>query len=563
MRSSRYLHLSSFALLWLSWANIPVSAQTVIRQFEDPSVFPGTQYYRVAALADLDGDGLGEVLVGNIISGVQLLSGANLTVLWEIHESLDSSSNVGHSMDDAGDFDGDGIHDFVMGAPDYPNGVPHGRVRVWSGATFAVLADVIGPSGSFPESVYGWDVAGIGDVNSDGFDDVAFCGFYGDVHLIAGPSGTEFRTHQGPGTRPSVAGLGDVDGDGVPDYIIGWPQDSQNGPWTGMARVYSGADGSIIHEVHGSIPHNYPVTSGDHLGRQVASAGDIDGDGVPDFICGAPGEIDYGFSNLNSRVFVYSGADASTLLQIDGDPGTGNGGLFGIELAGGQDVNGDGVPDLVIGAPRDRGPFIQWSGAVSVFSGRTGVRLWRVFTELFGRTGERVALCGDLNGDGLADFASGDAEWNDGRGRILVWAGFPADAESLCPGQPNSVGPGAALELAGDLGIESWQTLEVVGSGLPPGQFGLVYYGPGTASVPFGDGIRCVGGPFYRLGPAQQVDPAGELHRTLDFTVPPLGGGPGQVAAGSTVSLQIWYRDPGFGQAGFNLSEAVRATFAP
>ena len=468
-------------------------------------------------------------------------------------------------MDDAGDFDGDGVPDYVIGAKDYPDGFqPRGRVRVWSGATGAVLADVIGPSGTPPESVYGWDVAGVGDVNADGFDDVAFCGFYGDVHVIAGPSGTEIRTHLGPGTRPSVAGVGDVNADGVPDYVCGWPQDSQNGLWTGVAKVFSGIDGTVIHEVHGSIPHDPSNgTTGDHLGREVAGVGDIDGDGVPDFACGAPGEIDIGFLNQQARVLVFSGADASVLLELDGKRDSEYGGLFGLAIDGGGDVNGDGVPDLIVGAPEDKGPFSFRSGATNVYSGRTGARLWRIFTELFARTGERVAIVGDLDGDGLADFASGDAAWNDNRGRILVWAGFPADAESVCAGQPNSVGPGAALELAGDLGIESWQSLEVVGSGLPPGQFGLVYYGPGTASVPFGDGIRCVGGPFYRLGPAQQVDSAGELHRTLDFTAPPLGGGPGQVAAGSTVSLQIWYRDPGFGQAGFNLSEALRITFAP
>ena len=79
--------------------------------------------------------------------------------------------------------------------------------------------------------------------------------------------------------------------------------------------------------------------------------------------------------------------------------------------------------------------------------------------------------------------------------------------------------------------------------------------------IPFGDGFRCVGGNIFRLNPPQLIDSNGESSRLVDFTQPPAGSGAGKIEPGSTWKFQHWYRDPGFGSSGFNLSDALRATF--
>ena len=100
-----------------------------------------------------------------------------------------------------------------------------------------------------------------------------------------------------------------------------------------------------------------------------------------------------------------------------------------------------------------------------------------------------------------------------------------------------------------------------------PSQFGLFYYGPQPAQVPFGDGFRCVGGGStgtFRLNPPLMTDSFGDAIRALDMTQPPMGSGSGQVTGGSTWYFQFWYRDPqGPGGSGFNFSDGLQVDFCP
>ncbi len=543
----------------LSFLSRLSTGQEVLLQIEGFGV--GGEGNRVATLGDVTGDGSPDLIIGQV--GTRRLWVVDGLDGGLIHEVVGETNDYGAAFAGLGDFDGDGVSDFAVGETGYPDiPISLGRAVVYSGATGGVLAQVVGPSS---QSFYGFSIGAVGDVDADGYADFAFGGFYGIVHVHRGPDGAYLRSHQGPGTRPVVTGIGDIDGDGHSDYIVGWCQDSQGGLWAGTAVVYSGRTGAVIHQVFGSIPQNKPFTSGDHLGRAVAGVGDIDGDGIPDFACGAPGEFNPHWGDIQQRVLVYSGADASLLLELDKHREIEYNSWFGGALAGGLDVNGDGVPDIVVGAPNEKGPFTWWSGSINVYSGRTGVRLWRVFTTIDARTGSYVALVGDLNGDGLADFASGDRAWAGNTGRILVWAGFQADAESVCPPSPSSVGGGAQLEVGGDIAIgSSWHTEpELIASNAPPGTPALFCYGPPSAPQPFGDGMLCMGTPIQRLGPPQLVEPDGSLRRVISFEEPPAGSGPGKIHPGSTWTFQLWYRDPTGGAAGFNLSEALSVTFAP
>ena len=125
------------------------------------------------------------------------------------------------------------------------------------------------------------------------------------------------------------------------------------------------------------------------------------------------------------------------------------------------------------------------------------------------------------------------------------------------------MGPGALIGSSGSTSIAS-NDFTLVATGAPPSQFGLFYYGPQAENLPFGDGVRCVGGQTFRLNPSQLTDGTGALARLVDFSQPPASSGPGQIAAGATWYFQFWYRDPfGPGGSGFNLSDGLVATFVP
>ena len=91
---------------------------------------------------------------------------------------------------------------------------------------------------------------------------------------------------------------------------------------------------------------------------------------------------------------------------------------------------------------------------------------------------------------------------------------------------------------------------------------GLFIYGSTTASLPFGNGMRCIGGTIIRLDPAS-ASSTGVATRAVDFTQPPTSAGPGQILPGSTWYFQYWYRDNAGGGARFNVSDGLMASFCP
>ncbi|MCH2105537.1 MAG: hypothetical protein MK291_02715, partial [Planctomycetes bacterium] len=114
--------------------------------------------------------------------------------------------------------------------------------------------------------------------------------------------------------------------------------------------------------------------------------------------------------------------------------------------------------------------------------------------------------------------------------------------------------------------------LTLKASGGPAGQPGLFYYGStqinGGNGVPFGQGLRCVGGggqPTFRVEGPAFFNGAGNASKSIDLTSGPMGSGPGAVQEGSVYNFQLWYRDPAGGPPGlnFNFSDAVQLTFCP
>ncbi|MDP6990533.1 MAG: hypothetical protein QF903_13770, partial [Planctomycetota bacterium] len=136
------------------------------------------------------------------------------------------------------------------------------------------------------------------------------------------------------------------------------------------------------------------------------------------------------------------------------------------------------------------------------------------------------------------------------------------EGRRYCTAAPNSAGGGTLLLTAGRASLtHNDLVLDAVGG--VAGELALFFYGSGRQETPFGDGLLCVGGTVLRLNPPAAFDAFGDLSRPLDLDAPPADAGPGHVTALSTWHFQLWYRDPGGGGSGFNLSDALEFTFCP
>lgn len=404
----------------------------------------------VAPGPDLDGDGLPELLVGagnadgavGTDAGVAyVLAGSDGSVIhtWEGDEIYD---HFGGRIVTAGDVDGDGYDDIAVHASGHLGYRTYGKVYVFSGQTGAKLFKV---QGSGDHEYLGVGLGSLGDVDGDGYDDIV-AGSYGDfpmgvpgyIAAFSGATGLEVWRAIGPATGSrfgwSLAPIADLDGDGITDLIGSAPNNSIGGGDTGTVYLYSGADGHLLDQVSGTEP-------GALLGTHVASAGDVNGDGVADVIASALYADPGGRSDAGS-VYVFSGANLSdTLFRMDG-PASSD--YMGWTVAGGVDWNADGIPDFACGAP---GTTHEWStalGAVYLFSGKDG-NLFQTLagTDPGGFFGGGVVALNDVSGDGSADLlVSGrfvDSSGGVDSGQVTVFASpgtFSFSVQGLSPGQP-------------------------------------------------------------------------------------------------------------------------------
>lgn len=360
-----------------------------------------------------------------------------------------STTYFGFSIAVVGDVDGDGVPDLAVGAPFQdgdvavgPFGPPQDVGKVWliSGANLGVIRELNDPAFQPPAppdlpkfgGFFGFSVAGVGDLNHDGITDVLVgtphhsnfvadrinCG---EAFVFSGADSSILFTINDPNEEEgnrfgyAVASLGDVNGDGVPDMVIGVPKKdaSEDEPDVGTAYIFSGANGSLIREV--ASPDQ---TANSRFGSAVANAGDVDHDGVNDILIGEPGA---------SKVYVFSGATGALIFTMI-SPASSNADKlpsFGSAVAGGKDLDGDGTPDFVIGAPLQSG----LKGAAYVFKGSNGtlLRSLRGPRQAFGKFGSSVALSADVTGDGRPDILVGapDVTVNSllNAGEVLIFRG--------------------------------------------------------------------------------------------------------------------------------------------
>ena len=163
----------------------------------------------------------------------------------------------------------------------------------------------------------------------------------------------------------------------------------------------------------------------------------------------------------------------------------------------------------------------------------------------------------DCNRNGVpdsCDIDSGDSTDSDGDG---VPDACQSLGELYCFGAPNSVGDGARLRALGSASVGD-NDFSLYGEALPPGVSALYFFGLERIEVPFGDGLRCVGGTTRRIPPLVQADAAGVIDFALDLTRPDLAS----LLPETEWNFQLWYRDTaGPGASGFNLSNAVSVPF--
>ena len=410
-----------------------------------------------AALAscDLNGDGMLDLVVGapgqdgastnaggvylllEHISGEVPLAEATATLY-----GMDVDDGAGSALAALGDLDGDGYDDLLLGVPwEDSSGFEAGAAYVIYGPATAggSLSQVQTKyTGGEARGDAGYALAPMDDadgagtpgflVAAPGHDGGAEDG--GSVYIHAGPLDGIFNLPdsmarlngevQGGAAGFSVANAGDTDGDGFQDVLVGAPGDGSEGDGAGFAYVASGPfDGTRpLSESHLTLAGENP---GDQAGFAVASAGDVTGDGHPDLLVGAPagdeqaedGGVVYLVEGDLTGTFSLGEATARFLGEVEDCQA-------GYAVAGPGDFNGDGTPDLAMGAPCPDSEHEY--GAVYLLAGPAQGVVLLGDAELMwsgeaagDQGGVSLAAAGDVDGDGLQDLLAGATAADDGR----------------------------------------------------------------------------------------------------------------------------------------------------
>jgi MYXO-CTERM domain-containing protein len=431
----------------------------------------------LGAVGDLDGDGFADFAIGAprdsgpegdieqrgavyIYLGSEY--GPSYLDVW-VAAGADTYEHFGSAITGA-DVDGDGFPELIVAAieaeaPGFDDG-PEGRIDLFDVRADAPSRDPWPLGQGTSESGYGAAAVALGDVDGDGYDDVA----------IGAPGGSAvevyFGSAEGPSPTPRslagsatddrfgevIAGAGDLDCDGRTDIAVGAPAANAS---AGAVHIFLGAA-----EPGWQSPDHILTgpAAGDRLGAALAVAGDVHGDGCHDLLVGAPGT-----SAGAGAAFLYAGGPDGPSSEpawslIGDEPGA----QLGAAVAGVGDVDGDGHSDLLVGEPYadvqlpDLGRVLLFLGDPA---GPSSAPAWsQAGPEPDLAWGSVFAPAGDVNGDGRADFLVGLPlfSWHEyaASGQLFLFMGGAAEPiEHDWPllGYGDQARVGASVGTAGDV----------------------------------------------------------------------------------------------------------------
>ncbi|HLP10962.1 MAG TPA: FG-GAP-like repeat-containing protein [Flavobacteriales bacterium] len=466
----------------------------------------------VSDAGDVNGDGYADVIVGSpYFSNGQKGEGKAFVYLgsatglaaspaWAYEPNIDSA-RFGFCVSSAGDVNGDGYSDIVVGSPTETNGqVKEGRSYVFYGSSTgpSLSPDVILEENN-ANSLLGWSVSSAGDINSDGFSDLIVSAAYytngsdreGKVFLYEGGVGglspvaawSYESNFSGAYFGESISWAGDVNGDGFGDVIIG--ADRSNGFWhpnLGRAYVFHGSStglSTLTIMLSGTFHNGF-------FGVGVSGAGDVNGDGFADVVIGANGLMNPSFRE--GAIYIYYGSQSGisptlyTLIESN-LPNT----ELGISVCSAGDVNGDGFSEVIAGAylfDKTTAPAASNAGAFYVYYGspeNIGNKPLpsTPFTALQSEaaTGNFVTTVGDVNGDGFSDMAVGASNYDNSivnTGMVYVFngsqEGYSSSPSAVLTGPPNANAFfGCSIGAAGDVNGDGFSDVIVGASGYNSG----------------------------------------------------------------------------------------------